>query len=53
MTVAVLHKQGECPYVIHKGAGDETWDVCDIAGDRCMLETQGYCQLWEEIKKEE
>jgi len=45
------YEDEECPHVIHKGYGDETWDICEIAGDRCMLETQGHCPYWDEIKK--
>jgi len=42
----------ECPYVTHHLAGDETWDTYEMAGDRCMLETQGACPFWDELRGE-
>ncbi|HUV46309.1 MAG TPA: hypothetical protein VMW45_04505 [Dehalococcoidia bacterium] len=45
------YEDEECPYVTHHLSGYKVWDTCEIAGDRCMLETQGRCLYWDEIKR--
>ena len=53
MTVYLLHKENECPYLIHKRSGYETWNDCDITGTRCLREIGQKCSFWDEIKTED
>ena len=49
------YKEGECPEVRHKRAGDEYYDICDLNGKHCLVEHGLYhCDYFEEyLKKRE
>ena len=48
----------ECPHIIRKCAGDESWDFCEITESGsgrikpCLLVSGDTCEIWEEIQKE-
>lgn len=42
-----------CPYNIRRLAGDETYDLCDLNHQYCIIEHCLYkCDVFEEIKAE-
>lgn len=42
-----------CPYNIRRGAGDETYELCDLNHKSCLIEHGIYkCEIWEEIQEE-
>ena len=44
-------KDDECPYILRKLAGDETYDTCEINTKSCLIEHGLYeCEIWNEIK---
>lgn len=42
----------ECPHIIRKSAGDETYDICEINTKGCLLEGGSECETWNEIREE-
>ena len=49
-----MNRDEECPYIIRKRAGDESYDICELKGSSCLIEHGHYtCETWEEIKQEE
>ena len=48
----------ECPHIIRKSAGDESWDYCELTErpsgriQGCLLVGGDTCETWEEIQKE-
>lgn len=50
--------KAECPFIIRKSAGDESYDLCE-ATERpsgrikpCLLESGLECDIWNEIQAE-
>lgn len=43
----------ECPHIIRRSAGDETYDICELNTKACLIEHGLYkCETWEEIQDE-
>jgi len=49
------YKEGECPEVRHKRAGDESYDMCNLVIDKpCLIEHGLYrCEYFEQYLEEE
>uniref|UniRef100_A0A6M3LID3 Uncharacterized protein n=1 Tax=viral metagenome TaxID=1070528 RepID=A0A6M3LID3_9ZZZZ len=44
----------ECPHIIRRLAGDETYDICELNTKSCLIEHGLYeCEIWNEIQEEE
>ncbi len=50
---SVLRGKKECPFIMTKPAGDESYDMCRFLGERCLIEHGGECETWDLIQKEE
>lgn len=51
--ILTAYKEGECPEVRHKRAGDETYDICNLTGKACLVEHGLYtCEYFEKYLKE-
>lgn len=42
----------DCPELVKKLAGDETFYYCKLMECPCMQEYQGMCDEWDKIKEE-
>ena len=43
----------DCPLLIRKAAGDESYGLCDLNGKFCLREDGCDCDTYDEIKREE
>lgn len=47
------YKEGECPEVRHKRAGDESYDICNLNSKSCLIEHGLYeCEIFNDYLKE-
>jgi len=50
--ILTKYQDKECPEVRHKRAGDETYDICDLNGKRCLIEHGYECEYYNDYLKE-
>ena len=49
----VLTEKPNCPEVIHRRVGDETYDICDLNTKPCVIEHGLYeCETYNEYLEE-
>lgn len=47
-----IAREDECPHIIRKSAGDETFDFCEINDKFCLKESGSECDIYNEWLKE-
>ena len=46
-------EEAKCPYIQRKQAGDETYDICVLNTNFCLIEHGYECETWNKIKEED
>lgn len=42
----------DCPYIVGRAAGDESWDFCEVNGKPCLLMSGSECDIYNEWLRE-
>ena len=46
-------EEAKCPYIQRKQADDETYDICVLNTNFCLIEHGYECETWNKIKEED